>query len=133
MFVGVINKRFSSSKLIGTVINYSLLKGTLTVKILLDANKKRLIIYTPNNPQGEVFSDLPKDGLFYPAIQNKSKLMKNLLKVQFKFEATIPKDKNEIPMLNYSSSEDNDDMYNEDEDQYTSDRGENKPSHEDIE
>ena len=68
MFVGVINKRFSSSKLIGSVINYSLLKGNLTVKILLDANKKRLIIYTPNNPQGEVFSDLPKDGLFYPAI-----------------------------------------------------------------
>jgi hypothetical protein len=68
MFVGVINKRFSSSKLIGSVINYSLLKGNLTVKILLDANKKRLIIYTPNNPNGEVFSDLPKDGLFYPAI-----------------------------------------------------------------
>lgn len=68
MIVGVINKRFSSSKLIGSVINYSLLKGNLTVKILLDANKKRLIIYTPNNPQGEIFSDLPKDGLFYPAI-----------------------------------------------------------------
>lgn len=50
MFVGVVNKRFSSSKLIGSVINYSLLKGNLTVKVLLDANKKRLIIYTPNNP-----------------------------------------------------------------------------------
>lgn len=50
MVVGVINKRFSSSKLIGSVVNYSLMKGNLTVKILLDANKKRLIIYTPNNP-----------------------------------------------------------------------------------
>jgi len=68
MIVGVINKRFSSSKIIGSVINYSLLKGSLKVKILLDANKKRLIVFTPNNPQGEVFSDLPKDGLFYPAI-----------------------------------------------------------------
>ena len=68
MVVGVINKRFSSSKIIGSVINYSLLKGSLKVKILLDANKKRLIVFTPNNPQGKVFSDLPKDGLFYPAI-----------------------------------------------------------------
>jgi hypothetical protein len=68
MIVGVINKRFSSSKLIGSVINYSLLKGSIKVKIFFDANKKRLIIFTPSNPQGEVFSDLPKDGLFYPAI-----------------------------------------------------------------
>jgi hypothetical protein len=81
MTIGVINKRFSSSKLIGSVINYSLLKGSMCIRVLLDANKKRLIVFTPNNPQGEIFNDLPKDGLFYPAIQNKSKLLKNLLKV----------------------------------------------------
>ena len=74
MIVGIINKRFSNSKLIGSVINYSLLKGDLIVKVYLDANKKRLTIFSPSNPNGEVFSDLPKDGLFYPAIQNKSKL-----------------------------------------------------------
>jgi histidinol-phosphate/aromatic aminotransferase/cobyric acid decarboxylase-like protein len=68
MIVGVINKRFSNSKMIGSVINYNLLKGSLQVRIFLDANKKKLIIFTPNNPQGEVFTDLPKDGLFYPAI-----------------------------------------------------------------
>jgi len=68
MIVGVINKRFSNSKMIGSVINYSLMKGNMKVRILLDANKKKLIIFTPNNPTGEVFSDLPKDGLFYPAI-----------------------------------------------------------------
>lgn len=50
MIVGVINKRFSNSKMIGSVINYSLLKGPIRVRILLDANKKRLIVFTPNNP-----------------------------------------------------------------------------------
>lgn len=68
MIVGIINKRFSNSKMIGSVINYSLLKGSIKVRILLDANKKRLVIFTPNNPNGEIFSDLPKDGLFFPAI-----------------------------------------------------------------
>ena len=69
MVVGIINKRFSSSKIIGSVINYSLIKGNnIKVKILLDANKKKLTVFTPNNPQGETFGDLPKDGLFYPAI-----------------------------------------------------------------
>ena len=74
MIVGVINKRFSNSKMIGSVINYSFLKGNMQVRIYLDANKKRLIIFTPNNPHGEVFTDLPKDGLFYPAVQNKTKI-----------------------------------------------------------
>ena len=50
MIVGVINKRFSNSKMIGSVINYSFLKGNMQVRIYLDANKKRLIIFTPNNP-----------------------------------------------------------------------------------
>lgn len=68
MIIGVINKRFSNSKMIGSVINYSLLKGSLKIRIFLDANKKRLIIFTPNNPNGEIFNDLPKDGLFYPSI-----------------------------------------------------------------
>ena len=68
MVVGVVNKRFSNSKMIGSVINYSLAKGSIKIKILLDANKKKLIVFTPSNPQGEIFSDLPKDGLFFPAI-----------------------------------------------------------------
>ena len=107
MIVGVINKRFSNSKLIGSVINYSLLKGNLKVRVLLDANKKRLTVFTPSNPQGEVFSDLPKDGLFFPAVQNKSKLLKNVLKVDFKFELVVPKDKSLIPGICYSSGEEN--------------------------
>ena len=51
------------------MINYSLIKGAnIDVRLLLDANKKKLIVFTPSNPYGEIFSDLPKDGLFYPAI-----------------------------------------------------------------
>ena len=68
MVIGVINRRFSNSKLIGSVINYSLNRGMIRVRVFLDANKKRLTVYTPTNLQGEVFSDLPKDGNFYPAI-----------------------------------------------------------------
>lgn len=107
MIVGIINKRFSNSKIIGSVLNYSLLKGNMKVRILLDANKKKLIVFTPSNPQGEVFADLPKDGLFYPAIQNKSKLSRNILKVEFKFELSVPKDRSHIPLLAYSSAEEN--------------------------
>ena len=75
MVIGVINKRFSNSKLIGSVINYSLNRGLIRVRVYLDANKKRLVVYTPTHPDGEVFSDLPKDGNFYPAILNKSKIV----------------------------------------------------------
>lgn len=51
MVVGVINKRFSSTKIIGSVINYSLIKGSnIDVRLYLDANKKKLIVFTPNNP-----------------------------------------------------------------------------------
>ncbi len=111
MIVGVINKRFSNSKMVGSVVNYSLLKGTMKIRVLLDANKKRLIIFTPSNPQGEIFSDLPKDGLYYPALQNKSKLMRNVLQVEFKFELSVPKDRNLIPSLSFSSGDENDDEY----------------------
>jgi hypothetical protein len=68
MIVGIINRRFSNSKLIGSIINYSQNRGLIKIRIFLDANKKKLIIFSPNNPQGEVFADLPKDGNFYPAI-----------------------------------------------------------------
>ena len=47
MVVGVINKRFSTQKMFGSLINYSLFKGEIVVKIYLDSNKKRLIIYSP--------------------------------------------------------------------------------------
>ena len=88
MVVGVINKRFSNQKMFGSVINYSLFKGEIVVKIYLDSNKKRMIIYSPQHPQGDMITDLPKDGLFYPAVQNKTSVPKHKssLKVFFKFE-----------------------------------------------
>ena len=111
MLVGVVNKRFSNAKLIGSVINYNLSKGAVKVRLYLDANKKKLMIFTPANPMGEVFSDLPKDGLFYPAIQNKSKVMnRNVLKVEYKFEMQVPKEKREIGNMGETeeSGEEND-------------------------
>ena len=86
MVIGVVNKRFSNQKMFGSVINYSLFKGEIVVRIYLDSNKKRLIIYSPQHPQGDIFSDLPKDGLFYPAVQNKTAVakQKSSLKVYFK-------------------------------------------------
>ena len=68
MLVGVLNKRFSTQKLIGPIINYSLFKGDIIVRVFLDSNKKRMTIYSASNPMGEVFTDLPKDGIFYPVI-----------------------------------------------------------------
>jgi hypothetical protein len=67
-----------------------------------------MIIFSPGHPQGEVFADLPKDGLFYPAIQNKSKIIApNTLRVDYKFELPIPIDRSAIWTANYSSDEDN--------------------------
>jgi len=112
MLVGVMNKRFSTQKLFGPIINYSLFKGDIIVKIFLDSNKKRMTVYSPANPNGELFSDLPKDGIFYPAIQNKTPKIsqKCALKVYFKFEQQIPKDKTELAnMMAFSSGEDDGD------------------------
>ena len=53
-------------------------------------------------------------------------MLKNLLKVDYKFELQIPKDKQEIPNLTFSSSEENDDdeQFEEDDDyNMYSDRG----------
>ena len=108
MVIGVVNKRFSNQKMFGSVINYSLFKGEIVVRIYLDSNKKRLIIYSPQHPQGDIFTDLPKDGLFFPAVQNKTPVakQKSSLKVFFKFDQLIPKDKTEIGAnLVYSSDE----------------------------
>lgn len=70
--VGIINKKNNVGKVIGSIINYTLTGGDIKVKILLDLNKRTMIIYSPTKPEGEGFADLPKDGLFFPAIQNKT-------------------------------------------------------------
>ena len=115
MVVGVVNKRFSNQKMFGSVINYSLFKGEIVVKIYLDSNKKRMIIYSPQHPQGDMITDLPKDGLFYPAVQNKTSVPKHKssLKVFFKFEQSVPKEKSEIGASLVYSSEDGADNLDE--------------------
>lgn len=112
MIVGVMNRRFGPNKIFGPIINYSYFKGDIVVKVFLDSNKKKLIVYSPANPLGEIFADLPKDGLFYPAVQNKTarNTARSSLKVFFKFERPIPKDKNELGTnLIFSSGEDDPD------------------------
>ena len=57
-----------------------------------------MTVYTTSKPEGEVFSDLPKDGVFYPAIQNKNQKFTNStrLLVQFNFDLKVPQDKSTI-------------------------------------
>lgn len=109
----------------GSVINYSHFKGEIVVRIYLDSNKKRLIIYSPQHPQGDIFSDLPKDGLFFPAVQNKTSIskQKSSLKVFFKFDQLIPKDKTEIGSNLLYSSDDGGDLTNDDLSQSASMQG----------
>lgn len=74
MIVGILNKKsnLGSNKIYGSVVNYTLTGGDIQVKILLDVNKRTMTVFTSSKPEGEVFNDLPKDGLYYPAIQNKT-------------------------------------------------------------
>ena len=82
MIVGVVNKKGINSKVMGSVINYTLSRGDIRVKILLDLNKRNLIAYTESKPEGEiVVNDLPKDGIFYPAILNKTQKVSNNVKL----------------------------------------------------
>jgi len=102
MIVGVMNKKSTTvgNKLYGSIINYTLQGGDILVKVFLDANKRSMTILTSTKPEGEVFTDLPKDGLFYPAIQNKTqKFSKNAkLFVGYKFDLPIPSDKQKIKL-----------------------------------
>jgi hypothetical protein len=73
MIVGVLNKKANvTNKLLGSIVNYTLTGGEIKLKVHLDANKRTMTVFSTTKPEGEVFTDLPKDGLFYPAIQNKT-------------------------------------------------------------
>ena len=111
MIVGVINKKGNFggvSKVIGSVVNYTLTGGDIPVKLLLDISKRQLIVYSHNKPEGEVFSDLPKDGQFYPAIQNKTQKFSNNAKllVEYQFDLPIPKDRSQIMNMAEEVSDD---------------------------
>ena len=75
MIIGVVNKKSSHStslKVFGSIINYTLTGGEITVKVYLDTAKRQMTIFSTSRPEGEVFKDLPLEGSFYPAIQNKN-------------------------------------------------------------
>jgi hypothetical protein len=55
-------------KVIGSIINYTLSGGEIKVKVYLETAKRQMTVFSTFKPEGEVFTDLPKDGLFYPAI-----------------------------------------------------------------
>lgn len=113
MIIGVMNKKSNiSNKMWGSIVNYTLNGGSIRIKLYLDANKRKLIVFSPSKPDGEIFSDLPRDGIFFPAIQNKTqKINKNStakLFVQYRFELPVPSDKSKI---RYLSDENDDDAY----------------------
>ena len=64
--VGVLNKRFSNTnKLHGAQVNLSSAKTEITVRVLLDSNKKSLVVFAQN----EIIVELPKDSsTLIPAI-----------------------------------------------------------------
>ncbi len=101
MIIGVVNKKSTSStmnKVLGSIFNYTLSGGEIKVKVYLDTAKRHMTIFSSSKPEGEVFSDLPKDGVFFPAIQNKNQKFNKTarLLVSYNFEHKVPQDKSKI-------------------------------------
>jgi hypothetical protein len=101
MIIGVVNKKSAGQtavKVIGSIVNYTLSGGEIKVKVYLDTNKHQLTVYTSSKPEGEVFTDLPKGGVFYPAIQNKYQKFNSSAKllVGCTFDLKVPQDKGSI-------------------------------------
>jgi len=66
--VGVLNRRFNAQKLFGSIVSIGPIQPETIIRVYLDSNRKRMTIYTPANPNGEYFGELPKDGIYYPAV-----------------------------------------------------------------
>ena len=98
MIIGIVNKKNTSStmhKVIGSIVNYTLTGGDIRIKVYLDTSKRQMTVFSSIRPEGEVFTDLPKEGIFYPAIQNKNQKFNNSarLLVSFNFDVKVPLDK----------------------------------------
>lgn len=81
MMVGVINNKSRSSKVYGQLVPFTLERGKTRITVQLETEKQRLTIFTPNSAKGEVVSDLPKGGIFVPAILNKTQKLDRNLKI----------------------------------------------------
>ncbi len=106
MIIGIVNKKNNSStlhKVFGSIINYTLSGGDIKVKVYLDTSKRQMTVFSSVRPEGEVFTDLPKEGIFYPAIQNKNQKFNTSarLLVSFNFDVKIPSDKSQISLRDH--------------------------------
>ena len=112
MIIGVVNKKTAQStmnKVLGSIVNYTLSGSEIKVKVYLDTSKRQMIVFSSSKPEGEVFSDLPKDGVFYPAIQNKNQKFTNnaRLLVSYNFDAKVPQDKSPIGLHEFEQTASN--------------------------
>jgi hypothetical protein len=112
MIVGVVNKKTAQStmnKVLGSIVNYTLSGSDIKVKVYLDTSKRQMIVFSSSKPEGEVFSDLPKDGVYYPAIQNKNQKFTNnaRLLVSYNFDAKVPQDKSTIGLHEFDQTANN--------------------------
>ena len=112
MIIGIVNKKTAQStmnKVLGSIVNYTLSGSEIKVKVYLDTSKRQMIVFSSSKPEGEVFSDLPKDGVFYPAIQNKNQKFTNnaRLLVSYNFDAKVPQDKSTIGLHDFDQTTNN--------------------------
>jgi len=112
MIIGVVNKKTAQStmnKVLGSIVNYTLSGSEIKVKVYLDTSKRQMIVFSSSKPEGEVFIDLPKDGVFYPAIQNKNQKFTNnaRLLVSYNFDAKVPQDKSTIGLNEFDQTTNN--------------------------
>lgn len=71
MLIGIVNQKQRGGKVIGAQVSFGLKEGSLWVDVVLETEKKRLLVSTPLNLQGEVF-EIPELGNYVPAIMNKT-------------------------------------------------------------
>ena len=92
MHIGVMNSNARSNKIYGATVPYTLQKGKIKIKVLLETEKLRVTVFTSSSSRkGETINDLPKGGIFVPAIFNKTQKNDRNLKIltKFNFEQSI--------------------------------------------
>lgn len=72
-------------------MNYTLKSGKVKIKVLLETEKRRITVFTSASPRkGDTINDLPKGGIFIPAIFNKTQKNDRNLKILVKFNFEQP-------------------------------------------
>ena len=68
---GITNKSGKVWNIIGSTFNYGLNRNSIMIKVEFDVEEGVLKIYGPNNPDGELFNNIPSS-VWFPAFQNKT-------------------------------------------------------------